>query len=376
MAYVNRGATYFAQAKYAEAEKDFNQAKQINENNAPAYANLASILILKKEYQKALEQTEIAISIDKNYGVAYLNRGIAREMLRDMKGACEDWLIGNKKGSEESLNKLIELCGYKKEDFYTADDYYNLGLEENEKENYAAALISFSNARKLGYSKIDLLNSDIAISYYGLKEYEKGLKILNTIPKNTEQVNLVWITLTSIIFKYQLKDFPGAIKEAKEFISLNKLNPDEVNAELNIKYINENIDSIKDIYYYYYSSLLSTSDYDNSIKVSNQYLKIGKTITNNSFIGSAYYRLANAKIAKGDNLGAMQDINETLKIDSFKEDYTSLLLRAKIKLTIGSKKTACEYLNLALKYATEDKSEDKSEEDIDEISKLKKENCE
>jgi hypothetical protein len=52
------------------------------------------------------------------------------------------------------------------------------------------------------------------------------------------------------------------------------------------------------------------------------------------------------------------------------------LLRAKIKLTIGSKKIACEDLNLALKYATEDKSEDKSEEDIVEISKLIKENCE
>ena len=91
MAYVNRGATYFTQTKYAEAEKDFLQAKQINENNAPAYANLASIQILKKEYQKALEHADVAISIDKYYGVAYLNRGIAKEMLRDMKGACEDW---------------------------------------------------------------------------------------------------------------------------------------------------------------------------------------------------------------------------------------------------------------------------------------------
>ncbi|MDH4403798.1 MAG: hypothetical protein QE264_06110, partial [Flavobacterium sp.] len=77
------------------------------------------------------------------------------------------------------------------------------------------------------------------------------------------------------------------------------------------------------------------------------------------------------KKAKGDNLGAMQDINETLKIDSYKEDYSSLFLRAKIKLAIGSKKTACEDMDLALKYATEDKSE----EDIVEISKLKKENC-
>ena len=74
-----------------EAEKDFMQAKQINENNAPAYANLASIHILKKEYQKALENADVAVSIDKYYGVAYLNRGIAKEMLRDMKGACEDW---------------------------------------------------------------------------------------------------------------------------------------------------------------------------------------------------------------------------------------------------------------------------------------------
>ena len=372
------GDTYLKMNEYDKAIDFYNKAILLDKNRTSVYEWRAYAYEKKEDFYSALFDMNEAIKLapEEANSYYYYKRGEYKLKTNDKKGACEDWLIGNKKGSEESLNKLIEICGYKEEDFYTADDYYNLGLEENEKENYAAALISFSNARKLGYSKIDLLNSDIAISYYGLKEYEKGLKILNTIPKNTEQVNLVWITLTSIIFKYQLKDFPGAIKEAKEFISLNKLNPDEVNAELNIKYINENIDSIKDIYYYYYSSLLSTSDYDNSIKVSNQYLKIGKTITNNSFIGSAYYRLANAKIAKGDNLGAMQDINETLKIDSFKEDYTSLLLRAKIKLTIGSKKTACEDLNLALKYATEDKSEDKSEEDIVEISKLKKENCE
>jgi tetratricopeptide (TPR) repeat protein len=141
---------------------------------------------------------------------------------------------------------------------------------------------------------------------------------------------------------------------------------------LNTKYINENIDNVFNIYYWYSKSLESISDYDNSIKILNQLLKIGNTISNDTFIGKAYYSLARTKKAKGDNLGAMQDINETLKIDSFKTDYTSLLLRAKIKLSIGSKKTACEDLKEALKYATESKSE----EDITEISKLKKENCE
>jgi tetratricopeptide (TPR) repeat protein len=140
---------------------------------------------------------------------------------------------------------------------------------------------------------------------------------------------------------------------------------------LNTKYINDNLARVNSIYYYYAKSLNAILDYDNSIKTLNQLLKIVKTISNYNYIGSTYYRLADAKKAKGDNLGAMQDINEALKIDSWKTSYTCLLLRANIKLAIGSKKTACEDLNLALKYATEDKSE----EDIAEITKLIKENC-
>ena len=366
------GDTYSKMNQYDKAIEYYNKAILIDKNKITVYEYRAYAYEKKEDYFAALFDMNEAIKLAPDNGLYYFKRGDYKLKINDKKGACEDWIIGNKNGSEESLKKLIEICGYKKEDFYSAEDYYNLGLEENEKENYSAALISFSNARKLGYSKIDLLNSDIVLSYYGLKEYDKGLKILNTIPKNTDQLNISWITKTSILLKNKLKDFPGAIKEANEFISLNKLNPDEVNAELNTKYINENIDIVNDIYKGYYNAFLSSSDYDNSIKVSNQFLKIGKTISNDSYIGKAYYRLADAKKAKGDNLGAMQDINETLKIDSFKTDYTSLLLRAKIKLTIGSKKIACEDLNLALKYATEDKSE----EDVVETTKLIKENCE
>lgn len=368
------GDTYSKMNEYDKAIDFYNKAILLDKNKTTVYEWRAYAFEKKEDYYSALFDMNEAIKLateEDQQAYYYLKRGEYKLKTNDKKGACEDWLIGNKKGSEESLNKLIELCGYKKEDFYTADDYYNLGLEENEKENYAAALISFSNARKLGFSKIDLLNSDIVESYYGLKEYEKGLKILNTIPKNTDQFDSDWITDYSIEFKFHLKDFTGAIKEAKEFISVNKLNPDDVNTELKTKYINDNLARVKSIYYFYAKSLNAISDYDNSIKILNQFLKIVKTISNDTYIGSTYYSLAEVKKAKGDNLGAMQDINETLKIDNYKTDYTSLLLRAKIKLAIGSKKTACEDLNLALKYATEDKSE----EDIAEITKLIKENC-
>lgn len=365
------GDTYSETKEYDKAIEKYNKAILLDKNKTSVFEYRAYAYEKKEDYYSALFDMNEAIKLAPDVDYYYFKRGEYKLKINDKKGACEDWLIGNKKGSEESLNKLIELCGYKKEDFYTVDDYYNLGLEENKKANYAAALILFSNARKLGYSKIDLLNSDIALSYYGLKEYEKGLKLLNSIPKNTDQLNVDWISEWSIEFKYKLKDFQGVIKEANEFISIKKLNPDDVNTELKTKYINDNLARVKSIYYFYAKSLNAISDYDNSIKILNQFLKIVKTISNDTYIGSTYYSLAEVKKAKGDNLGAMQDINETLKIDNYKTDYTSLLLRAKIKLAIGSKKTACEDLNLALKYATEDKSE----EDIAEITKLIKENC-
>ncbi len=366
------GDTYLKMNEFDKAIDFYNKAIQLDKNKITVYEYRAYAYEKKEDYFSALFDMNEAIKLAPEEAYYYYKRGEYKIKTNDKKGACDDWLIGNKKGSEESLNKLIELCGYKKEDFYTADVYYSLGYEEIEKENYSAALILFSKATKLGYSKPHLLTANTSFSYYGLKEYQKGLKILNTIPKNTDQFNADWITQMSIKFKYQLKDFLGAIKEAKEFISLNKLNPDEVNAELNIQYINDNSDRVQVIYDFYYHSLESLSDFENTIIILNQFLKIGKTISNDDYIALAYYWLAQVKKAKGDNLGAMQDINETLKIDSFKEDYTSLLLRAKIKLTIGSKKTACEDLNLALKYATEDKSED----NIVEITKLIKENCE
>ena len=365
------GDTYSETKEYDKAIEYYNKAILLDKNKTSVFEYRAYAYEKKEDYFAALFDMNEAIKLAPDVDYYYFKRGEYKLKTNDKKGACEDWLIGNKKGSEESLNKLIELCGYKKEDFYTAEDYFDFGLKEYEKGNYSNALTLFSKSKEKGYSDIYILNSNVVLSHYALKEYEKGFKLLNTIPKNTDQVSADWIVDNSIDFKFHLKDFLGAIKEAKEFISLNKLNPDEVNAELNIKYINDNLDRVFNIYYYYSESFHSISDYDNSIKILNQLLKIGKTISNNSFIGKAYYNLAESKKAKGDNLGAMQDINETLKIDNYKTDHTSLVLRARIKLAIGSKKTACEDLNLALKDATDDKSE----EDIAEITKLIKENC-
>ena len=364
------GDFYLETKEYDKAIEYYNKAILIDQNKTTVYEYRAYAEEMKEDFYAALFDMNEAIKLDPENGHYYLKRGEYKLKINDKKGACADWLIGNKKGSEESLNKLIEKCGYKKEDFYTADDYYNMGLEENEKENYSSALKLFTKSKELGFLKLDLLNSHIVLSYFGSHEFEKSLKVLNAIPKNTEQINVDWISSMRIELKYNLKDFPEVIKESKEFIALKKINPDDINSEFNINYINDNLDRSYNIYYYYTHSLINSSDYDNSINVSNQFLKIGRTILSNDFISAAYYWLAEAKKAKGDNLGAMQDINEDIKL--YPENPFYLMMRGEIKLALGSKKTACEDLNLALKYATEQKLE----KEILDINRLIKENCE
>ena len=43
------------------------------------------------DYFKAVYDFTRAIEIDPNYKSAYKNRGIAKEMIGDLKGACDDW---------------------------------------------------------------------------------------------------------------------------------------------------------------------------------------------------------------------------------------------------------------------------------------------
>ena len=50
--------------------------------------------------EKAKKDAEKAISLDKNFADAYVNRGMAKEMLRDLEGACEDWHKAKELGSE------------------------------------------------------------------------------------------------------------------------------------------------------------------------------------------------------------------------------------------------------------------------------------
>jgi tetratricopeptide (TPR) repeat protein len=85
-------------------------AIQLNQNYAPAISNLSAIYFQRKDFQKANDYADKALNIDPNYGAAYLNRGVAREMLRDMQGACEDWSKAKELGVDLGKNYFSTNC--------------------------------------------------------------------------------------------------------------------------------------------------------------------------------------------------------------------------------------------------------------------------
>ncbi len=56
-----------------------------------AWNNRAAAYLKLEDYAKADADASKAISLNKEYAEAYLNRGHAREMLRQPDAACQDW---------------------------------------------------------------------------------------------------------------------------------------------------------------------------------------------------------------------------------------------------------------------------------------------
>ena len=87
----NRGATWLEKGSTKNAQNDFEDVIKKDPTNSSAFNGLASVFIKEKEYKKATDMATKAILLNSKNGPAYYNRGIAKQMLRDDTGCCEDW---------------------------------------------------------------------------------------------------------------------------------------------------------------------------------------------------------------------------------------------------------------------------------------------
>lgn len=88
--YYARGLTRYDQGDRQGAAKAFNQALQLNPNDARAFSRRGDLRYDKGEAQGAIEDYTQAIRLDPNLANAYYNRGVARYQAGDKQGALDD----------------------------------------------------------------------------------------------------------------------------------------------------------------------------------------------------------------------------------------------------------------------------------------------
>ena len=367
------GDTYAKEKNYEKAIEFYNKALKINPEKYSIYEYKAYAHEALEDYFNALMDMNEAIKHNPDYGLLYFKRGEYSLKMGDQDKACADWLLGNEKDDTESYNKLLETCGYSKEDFYTADDYFNDGESEREEGNFADAIVLFNKATEMGYK--ENLYGRLVSCYQELGQFEIALEMLNKYnaeADNEKFVDTVWATSKLGYLKRMLKDYAGAIKVAEEFIDSYKINPDDLDYSLDTKFIEDNIENCKATYFNYFMSLKDSANYEKAIDVLNKWLKIIKILEyDKTYEAITYYRLAEVKKLTKDYYGAIQDVNEYIK--TWPEDRWGFKLRGEIKIAIGGSKSACEDFNKSLEFSLKDENE--GDEVQKEIQKLIDDNC-
>ncbi|MFL2622068.1 MAG: tetratricopeptide repeat protein [Flavobacteriaceae bacterium] len=109
-AYSNRGTIKQKFSDFSGAVNDFNNAIDLEPNDAELYYNRGYSKTDLFEYQEAIDDYSKAIEINPNYTSAYANRSALKEALGDMSGACTDAKLAAKLGHIRSKNWAANQC--------------------------------------------------------------------------------------------------------------------------------------------------------------------------------------------------------------------------------------------------------------------------
>ena len=110
-AYVNRGVAKGNSGDNAGAISDYSKAIKIDQSYTLAYVNRGVAKNNIGDHLGAISDYSKAIEIDPMYINAYINRGNIKDVqLRDLKGACSDWIKASNLGDENSAKWVKEDC--------------------------------------------------------------------------------------------------------------------------------------------------------------------------------------------------------------------------------------------------------------------------
>ena len=87
----SRGMAQETVGNFERAEEDYNKAIEINKSYANAYNNRGNMRAKQQDYAGAIGDYDKALKLNARFVEAYCNRGIAKENLGDYDGAIKDF---------------------------------------------------------------------------------------------------------------------------------------------------------------------------------------------------------------------------------------------------------------------------------------------
>jgi len=91
--------------RYEDAFQKFEKAISLKDDIPDAYYYRGNYFYNIEKYNNAMSDYNKALLLDSNYADAYYNRGLIKNMNRDKKGCCEDWLKAEKLGKPDMEDK-------------------------------------------------------------------------------------------------------------------------------------------------------------------------------------------------------------------------------------------------------------------------------
>ncbi len=355
------GDIYLKNEDYDTAIEYYDKALELNVNKPSIYSYRSKAYEGKNDIFSAIFDMNEAIKLDPEYGFYYYERGRFKKIL-NQNDYCEDWVLAYQNGYDVREN-LIEDCDFVDEDFFDDKDFFDGATKYYNEGEYEKSITFFEKARELGYDT-NLINAWLVYANMYLGNFDLAEDLLTRVIES-DYDNESWEKEASFVVALKRGDYQLAIERFSKYEQYMKINP--FSDDMDEDYIKENYKDIVDNYNSIDVAFIKINDNSGRIKSSEKLIKISEISDYDWGKDVGHYYLAEAKMESGDYYAAMQQINESVKINP--NDYYNLKLRADIKLKLGAIPSACSDLNLIK--TLEDLEQDK----INAVDKLILENC-
>lgn len=134
--YLNEYSDEKGNIEYLDlAEKEFKIAIDMNKSNSTAHCNLSKVYLLKKEYDKCIDEAKATLRITNSEYAAY-NLGTAYKEMGKLDDALKEYLKGYSFNNRSSfILKSLGETYYEINDLENAKRYYEEYLEVNKRYN-------------------------------------------------------------------------------------------------------------------------------------------------------------------------------------------------------------------------------------------------